>query len=138
MTATPASETSTPIVVDTSPRARRRVAWASAVGTSVEWYDYHVYSIAAALVIGRLFFPETSAIAATMAAFATFAIGFVARPLGGILAGHLGDRIGRKRIMLIALVLMGVSTTLIGLLPTYAQIGAAAPVLLVLLRLLQG
>lgn len=140
MTTTPAPRATPtpPVAVDQSPRARRRVAWASAVGTSVEWYDYHVYSIAAALVIGRLFFPETSAIAATMAAFATFAIGFVARPLGGILAGHLGDRIGRKKVMLIALVLMGVSTTLIGLLPTYAQIGAAAPVLLVALRLLQG
>jgi metabolite-proton symporter len=121
-----------------APASRRRVAWASAVGTSVEWYDYHVYSIASALVIGRIFFPETSAAAATMAAFATFAVGFVARPLGGVLAGHLGDRIGRKRVMVMALVCMGVATTLIGVLPGYARIGVWAPVLLVVLRLLQG
>lgn len=119
-------------------RQKKRVALASAVGTSVEWYDYHVYSIASALVIGKLFFPEISPLAGTMAAFATFAVGFIARPLGGILAGHLADRIGRKKVMVITLTLMGAATMLIGMLPTYAQIGAAAPVLLVVLRLLQG
>lgn len=121
-----------------APKQKKRVALASAVGTSVEWYDYHVYSIASALVIGKLFFPEASPLAGTMAAFATFAIGFIARPLGGILAGHLGDRIGRKRVMVITLTTMGAATTLIGLLPTHAQIGLAAPVLLVALRLVQG
>jgi MFS family permease len=119
-------------------RSKKRVAWASAVGTSVEWYDYHVYSLAAALVIGKLFFPEASPLAGTMAAFGTFAVGFIARPLGGILAGHLADRIGRKKVMVMTLTLMGVATMLIGLLPTYNQIGVAAPILLVLLRLLQG
>ena len=121
-----------------TPRARRTAAWASFVGTTVEWYDYHVYSIASALVIGDLFFPSSSAVGGMLAAFATFAVGFVARPLGGVIAGHLGDRIGRKRVMLATLLLMGASTTLIGLLPTYASIGAAAPALLVVLRLLQG
>jgi metabolite-proton symporter len=129
---------STAAVVTVDDNQKKRVALASAVGTSVEWYDYHVYSIASALVIGKLFFPEISPLAGTMAAFATFAIGFIARPLGGILAGHLGDRIGRKKVMVITLTLMGAATMLIGLLPTYGQIGVAAPLLLVALRLLQG
>lgn len=116
----------------------KRVALASWIGTSVEWYDYNVYSIAAALVIGKLFFPHASTLVGTMAAFATFAVGFIARPLGGILAGHFGDRIGRKRVMIYTLLLMGGATTLIGLLPTYAEIGVLAPILLVVLRLLQG
>src|SRR5690606_16437877 len=114
------------------------VALASAVGTSIEWYDYHVYSVASGLVIGRLFFTELDPFTATLAAFATFAIGFIARPLGGVVAGHLGDRIGRKQVMVLTLSLMGAATTLIGLLPTYDQIGVLAPVLLVALRLLQG
>lgn len=125
-------------VVKVDDKQKKRVALASAIGTSVEWYDYHVYSIASALVIGKLFFPDISPLAGTMAAFATFAVGFVARPLGGILAGHLGDRIGRKRVMVITLTLMGVATMLIGMLPTYNQIGVMAPILLVALRLLQG
>lgn len=125
-------------VVNVDDKQKKRVALASAVGTSVEWYDYHVYSIASALVIGKLFFPDISPMAGTMAAFATFAVGFIARPLGGILAGHLGDKIGRKKVMVITLTLMGAATMLIGLLPTYAQIGVAAPILLVILRLLQG
>jgi len=129
---------SLPAAVTVDDVQKKRVALASAVGTSVEWYDYHVYSIASALVIGKLFFPEISPLAGTMAAFATFAIGFIARPLGGILAGHLGDRIGRKKVMVITLTLMGAATMLIGLLPTYEQIGLAAPLLLVALRLLQG
>src|SRR3954447_10412304 len=128
----------TAAVVTVDDNQKKRVALASAVGTSVEWYDYHVYSIASALAIGRLFFPAISPLAGTMAAFATFAIGFIARPLGGILAGHLGDRIGRKKVMVITLTLMGAATMLIGLLPTYEQIGVAAPLLLVMLRLLGG
>lgn len=126
------------LVVSIGDKQKKRVALASAVGTSVEWYDYHVYSIASALVIGKLFFPNASPLAATMAAFATFAVGFIARPLGGILAGHLGDKIGRKKVMVITLTMMGMATMLIGLLPTYSQIGVAAPVLLVVLRLIQG
>ncbi|NKX52373.1 MHS family MFS transporter, partial [Arthrobacter deserti] len=129
---------STAAVAAVDDRQKKRVALASAVGTSVEWYDYHDYSIASALVIGKLSFPEISPLAGTMAAFATFAVGFIARPLGGTLAGHLGDKIGRKKVMVLTLTLMGVATMLIGLLPTYAQIGAAAPVMLVVLRLLQG
>ncbi|OZM76791.1 MFS transporter [Pseudonocardia sp. MH-G8] len=133
-----ASHTGEPVVPAPSSRMHRKVALASAVGTSIEWYDYHVYSVASALVIGRLFFTEMDPYTATLAAFATFAIGFVARPLGGVLAGHLGDRVGRKQVMVLTLSAMGAATTLIGLLPTYAQIGVWAPVLLVALRLLQG
>lgn len=125
-------------VVSIDDKQKKRVALASAVGTSVEWYDYHVYSIASALVIGKLFFPDISPLAGTMAAFATFAVGFIARPVGGILAGHLADKIGRKKVMVITLTLMGAATMFIGMLPTYAQIGVAAPILLVVLRLLQG
>jgi MFS family permease len=127
-----------PATAAPTPHMYRKVALASAVGTSIEWYDYHVYSVASALVIGRLFFSEMDPFTATLAAFATFAIGFIARPLGGILAGHLGDRIGRKQVMVLTLTMMGTATTLIGLLPTYAQAGVWAPVLLVALRLLQG
>jgi metabolite-proton symporter len=132
------SHSGAPVVPAPSPGMYRRVALASAVGTSIEWYDYHVYSVASALVIGRLFFTEMDPFTATLAAFATFAIGFIARPLGGVLAGHLGDRIGRKQVMVLTLTMMGAATTLIGLLPTYAQAGVWAPVLLVALRLLQG
>ncbi|MHA6616435.1 MFS transporter [Pseudonocardia sp. DLS-67] len=133
-----ASHTGAPADPAPSPGMYRKVALASAVGTSIEWYDYHVYSVASALVIGRLFFSEMDPFTATLAAFGTFAIGFVARPVGGILAGHLGDRVGRKQVMVLTLTMMGAATTLIGLLPTYAQIGVWAPVLLVALRLLQG
>ncbi|WP_369055889.1 MFS transporter [Kineococcus terrestris] len=118
--------------------ARRRAALGSFVGTTIEWYDYYLYGTAAALVLGPLFFPQSSTAAGTVAAFATYAVGFVARPLGGAVAGHLGDRVGRKVVLVAALLLMGVSTTLIGLLPTYAQIGVWAPVLLTTARLLQG
>lgn len=133
-----ASHSGAPAAPAPEPRMYRKVALASAVGTSIEWYDYHVYSVASGLVIGRLFFTELDPFTATLAAFATFAIGFIARPLGGVVAGHLGDRIGRKQVMVLTLSLMGAATTLIGLLPTYDQIGVLAPVLLVALRLLQG
>ncbi|MQA07790.1 MAG: MFS transporter [Pseudonocardiaceae bacterium] len=119
-------------------RHKRRVVAASAIGTSIEWYDYHVYSLASALVIGKLFFPEFSPLAGTLAAFATFGVGFIARPFGGVLAGHFGDRIGRKKMLMVTLLTMGFATVGIGLLPTFDTIGAAAPVLLVVLRLLQG
>jgi metabolite-proton symporter len=119
-------------------RAARRVALASAVGTTIEWYDFFIYGTAAALVFGPQFFSSTSPLAGTLAAFATFAVGFVARPLGGIVMGHFGDRIGRKSMLVWSLMLMGAATFGIGLLPTYAQIGAWAPLLLVLLRFAQG
>jgi MFS family permease len=119
-------------------RAARRVALASAVGTTIEWYDFFIYGTAAALVFGPQFFPSSSPLAGTLAAFATFAVGFVARPLGGMVMGHFGDRIGRKSMLVWSLMLMGAATFGIGLLPTYAQIGAWAPALLVLLRSAQG
>lgn len=116
----------------------RKVALASAIGTTIEWYDYFIYGTAAALVFGTLFFPEFSPLVGTLAAFASFAVGFVVRPLGGVVFGHLGDRVGRKTMLVISLTLMGVATFCIGLLPTYASIGVLAPVLLVALRLVQG
>ncbi|BBC37743.1 Transporter, major facilitator family protein [Streptomyces graminofaciens] len=119
-------------------RHRRKVATAAALASAVEWYDYFVFGIAAALVLGDLYFPAGSASAGVLAAFATFAVGFLARPLGGIIAGHLGDKRGRKPMLVLALTLMGLATTGIGLLPTYETIGIAAPVLLVLLRVVQG
>ena len=109
----------------------RRVVMASLIGTTIEWYDFFLYGSAAALVFNRLFFPEFDPLVGTMLAFATYALGFVARPVGGIVFGHFGDRIGRKRLLMLSLVLMGVATILIGLLPTYAQIGVWAPVALI-------
>ena len=116
-----------------------RVALASSAGAAVEWYDFFIYGTAAALVFPKLFFrPDLPLFVAQLAAFATFAIGFIARPLGGILFGHFGDLLGRKRALVFALMLMGLSTALIGTLPTYEQVGIVAPLLLILLRLLQG
>ncbi|MFI6817763.1 MFS transporter [Nonomuraea sp. NPDC050328] len=111
---------------------------ASFVGTSIEWYDFYIYGTASALVFGRLFFPEASPAAGVMASFATFWVGFLARPLGGVIFGHLGDRIGRKGTLVATLLLMGVATTLVGVLPTYASVGVLAPILLATLRFVQG
>ena len=116
----------------------RRVVMASLIGTTVEWYDFFLYGSAAALVFNKLFFPEFDPLTGTLLAFATYALGFVARPVGGIVFGHYGDRIGRKRLLMLSLILMGVATVLIGLLPTYAQIGVWAPLALIGLRLVQG
>ena len=118
--------------------AIRKVALASLIGTTIEWYDFFIYGTAAALVFPALFFPEFSETAGTLAAFATFGVGFFARPVGGIVFGHFGDRVGRKTMLVLTLTIMGVATTLIGLLPTYAAIGVAAPLLLVVLRFAQG
>ena len=120
------------------PSDARRVAIASAVGTTIEWYDFFIYGTAAATVFAPQFFPQVSEVAGTLASFATFGIGFIARPLGGVVMGHFGDRLGRKAMLVWALLLMGVATMGIGLLPTYATIGAWAPVLLVTLRFVQG
>mgnify|MGYP003576477014 CR=1 FL=1 len=109
----------------------RRVVMASLIGTTIEWYDFFLYGSAAALVFNRLFFPEFDPLVGTMLAFATYALGFVARPVGGIVFGHFGDRIGRKRLLMLSLVLMGVATVLIGLLPTYAHIGVWGVIALV-------
>ena len=118
--------------------AIRKVAVASAIGTTIEWYDYFIYASAAALVFGPLFFPTFEPLAGTLASFGTFAVGFLARPLGGIVFGHLGDKIGRKTMLVLSLLMMGFATFAIGFLPTYATIGIAAPILLVALRLIQG
>ncbi|HXW27730.1 MAG TPA: MFS transporter [Xanthobacteraceae bacterium] len=118
--------------------ALRRVVLASAIGSALEWYDYFIYGTAAALIFGELFFPKLDPTSATLAAFASFGVGFVARPFGGLVFGHFGDRLGRKPILVATLLLVGGGTALIGLLPTYDQIGGWAPVLLVLLRLVQG
>ncbi|MDQ1577028.1 MAG: hypothetical protein QOH55_2178 [Microbacteriaceae bacterium] len=125
----------------TAPQRRTnplRVAAASFIGTTVEYYDFFIYGTAAALVFPKLFFPEASPVAGALLSFATFGVGFFARPLGGIVFGHFGDRIGRKRMLIISLVGMGTATFLMGLLPGYGQIGIAAPILLTVLRLLQG
>lgn len=111
---------------------------AGSVGTVIEWYDYALYGTAAGLVINVLFFPSLSQTAALLAAFATFAVGYFARPLGGIIISHIGDKFGRKPALIFAIVLMGATTTLLGLLPTYESIGIAAPIILVFLRLFQG
>jgi len=124
---------------DSAPRESvRRVALASMIGTSIEWYDFFVFGTASALVFGRLFFPTFSELAGTLAAFASFAVGFVARPVGGLVFGHLGDRIGRKTTLVLTLTMMGVATFLMGLMPTYDVIGVWAPRLMVALRFVQG
>jgi metabolite-proton symporter len=116
----------------------RRVVMASLIGTTIEWYDFFLYGSAAALVFNKLFFPEFDPLTGTLLAFATYALGFVARPVGGVVFGHFGDRIGRKRLLMLSLILMGVATIFIGLLPTYAQVGIWAPIGLIALRLVQG
>src|SRR6186997_1018810 len=116
----------------------RRVVAASLVGTTIEWYDFFLYGSAAALVFNKLFFPSFEPLVGTLLAFATYAVGFVARPLGGIVFGHFGDRIGRQKLLMWSLVMMGTATVLIGLLPSYAAIGVWAPVGLILLRVVQG
>ena len=122
----------------TSPDELRRVVLGAVVGTALEWYDFFIYGTAAALVFGTLFFREGEEGVGTLVAFATFGVGFLFRPLGGIIFGHIGDRIGRRATLIITTVIMGVATGLIGLLPTYQSIGMWAPVLLVLLRIAQG
>lgn len=117
---------------------RRRVAPAVVIGSALEWFDFYLFASMAALVFGRVFFPGESSVAGTLASIATFAVGFVIRPVGGVLFGLLGDRIGRKRVLSATFLLMGVSSGLIGLIPSYDSIGVLAPVLLVLLRLAQG
>jgi metabolite-proton symporter len=116
----------------------RRVIVASLIGTSLEWYDFFIYGTAAALVFNKLFFPSFEPLVGTLLAFATYAVGFIARPVGGVVFGHYGDKLGRKNVLVATLLLMGVATFAIGLLPTHASIGVWAPILLVTLRFLQG
>jgi MHS family shikimate/dehydroshikimate transporter-like MFS transporter len=120
------------------PTSIRKVVVASFIGTTIEWYDYFIYGTAAALVFPALFFPDFSQLAGTLLSFSTFAVGFAARPLGGVIFGHYGDRIGRKAMLVTTLLIMGVATFLVGLLPTFDQIGIWAPILLVVLRITQG
>jgi metabolite-proton symporter len=122
----------------TQPVSITQVAIASFIGTAIEWYDFFLYGTAAALIFNRLFFPTFDPLVGTLAAFATYAVGFVARPLGGVVFGHYGDKLGRKAMLSLTLLLMGVATFCIGLLPTYDMIGVWAPALLVVLRVVQG
>lgn len=115
-----------------------RIALASAVGTIIEWYDFFLYGVLAALVLNHVFFPSYSPFIGTLLSYTTFAVGFIARPIGGIIFGHFGDRIGRKKVLVLTLLIMGISTALIGLLPGAQRIGLAAPLLLLALRVLQG
>ncbi len=116
----------------------RSVVFASAIGTVIEWYDFLIYGMAAALVFNKLFFPNIDPLLGTLAALGTYAVGFLARPLGGALFGHYGDRVGRKSILMLTLILMGLGTFFIGLLPTYQQVGIWAPIMLISLRFIQG
>jgi metabolite-proton symporter len=122
----------------TSAASYRRLIVASSLGTAIEWYDFFVYALVAPLAFDAIFFPKLNPLVSTIAVYSSFAVGFVARPLGGIFFGHFSDRIGRKSILLVTILMMGLSTTAIGLLPGFARIGIAAPVLLVFLRFLQG
>ncbi|GGA75142.1 MFS transporter [Pseudoclavibacter endophyticus] len=134
MSTSPAS----PRPASAHPARARRAGIAAFVGTTIEWYDFYVYATAAALVFGPLFFPSDDPLAETASSFATFAVAFLVRPIGGILFGHIGDRLGRRVSLVMTLLLMGVATVLVGFLPTYADVGVFAPIMLVLLRALQG
>lgn len=122
----------------TAQRSPRKAAFASWIGSAVEYYDFFIYGTAAALVFGKIFFPSFDPVTATVAAFATFGVGYVTRPIGAVLLGHIGDKYGRKKVLTFTLLLMGISTFMVGLLPTYGQVGIAAPISLVVLRMLQG
>ncbi|MFJ9683350.1 MFS transporter [Streptomyces sp. NPDC101194] len=119
-------------------RSLKRIVAASLIGTTIEWYDFFLYGSAAALVFNKLFFPESDPLVGTLLSFLTYAVGFAARPLGALVFGHYGDRLGRKKLLVLSLLMMGGATFAIGLLPTHATVGAAAPVLLTVLRLVQG
>src|SRR3990170_5007907 len=120
------------------PASIRPVILASFIGTTIEWYDFFLYGTAAALVFNKLFFPTVDPLIGTLSSYGTFAVGFVARPLGGALFGHYGDKIGRKTMLVYSLLLMGVATALIGIVPTHATIGVWAPILLTTVRFVQG
>ncbi|WP_327127372.1 MFS transporter [Streptomyces sp. NBC_01727] len=119
-------------------RAANRAGLGAFIGSTIEWFDFYIYGTAAALVFDKVFFPELDGAMGTLVAFATFWVGFLARPIGGVIFGHYGDRLGRKKTLVITLLMMGISTTAIGLLPGYASIGIAAPILLVAIRMVQG
>jgi len=123
---------------ESTSASSRKVIVASLIGTSLKWYDFFLYGTASALVFNKLFFPNFDPLVGTLLAFATYAVGFIARPLGGLVFGHFGDRVGRKQVLIVTLLIMGIATFLIGALPTYQAIGVAAPILLVVLRFVQG
>ncbi|MFE2066290.1 MFS transporter [Streptomyces sp. NPDC059467] len=129
---------SSPATAPPAPNNLKRIVAASLIGTTSEWYDFFLYGSAAALVFNKLFFPDSDPLVGTLLSFLTYAVGFAARPLGALVFGHYGDRLGRKRLLVLSLLLMGGATFGIGLLPTHATVGSAAPVLLTLLRLVQG
>ncbi|GAC1527251.1 MAG: MFS transporter [Collimonas sp.] len=135
---TPGATGAANAVPQAATRSPRKAALASWIGSAVEYYDFFIYGTAAALVFGKIFFPSFDPVAATVAAFATFGVGYVTRPVGAVLLGHIGDRYGRKKVLTFTLLLMGASTFTVGLLPTYGQVGIAAPIMLVILRMLQG
>lgn len=118
--------------------AIRRVVMSALVGATIEWYDFFLYGVVAGIVFNKLYFPDSDPVVSTLLAYTTFAVGFVTRPLGGVIFGHFGDKIGRKSMLVMTLMIMGVATFLIGLVPTYDQIGLWAPVALLLLRICQG
>src|SRR5271166_922951 len=132
------NKTGMSIAIEAGRPSHVKVATASLIGTAIEWYDFFLYGTAAALIFNKLFFPTFDPGVGTLLAFATFALGFVARPLGGIVFGHFGDRIGRKTMLYLTLLIMGVATAMIGLLPTYNTLGIWAAVLLIACRLIQG
>ncbi|MET8680300.1 MFS transporter [Streptomyces sp. NPDC004647] len=128
----------TPASAPPNPGSLRRIVAASLIGTTIEWYDFFLYGSAAALVFNKLFFPGSDPLVGTLLSFLTYAVGFAARPIGALVFGHYGDRLGRKKLLVLSLLLMGGATFAIGLLPTHATVGSAAPVLLTVLRLVQG
>jgi MFS family permease len=121
-----------------SNSSAKKVAFAAFIGTAIEWYDFYIYALASVLIFGQLFFPDDNQFVQILGSFATFAVGFLSRPLGALLFGHIGDRLGRKKSLITTLVLMGCATTCVGLLPSYQQAGILSPILLVTLRILQG
>ncbi len=129
---------SSPATAPPAPSNLRRIVAASLIGTTIEWYDFFLYGSAAALVFNKLFFPESDPLVGTLLSFLTYAVGFAARPIGALVFGHYGDRLGRKKLLVLSLLMMGGATFAIGLLPTHATVGTAAPVLLTVLRLVQG
>jgi MFS transporter, MHS family, shikimate and dehydroshikimate transport protein len=132
------TSTTAAMPAQSASRSMATIAFAGTFGTIIEWYDFLIYGTAAALVFNKLFFPTVDPLTGTLASLATYAVGFVARPVGGALFGYFGDRIGRKSMLMLTMFVMGLGTFLIGLLPTYSQIGVMAPVLLVVLRFVQG
>jgi metabolite-proton symporter len=140
-TPTPTTATATATATPDTPVSRselRTVVAASIIGTTVEWYDFFLFGIAASIIFNKLFFPSDDPLVGTLLAFATFAIGFAARPVGGLIFGHIGDRVGRKKTLVATMLIMGAATACMGLLPTYGSVGVAAPILLILLRVAQG